>query len=261
MSIVPTYLKIKPTFQNKVLDIEGSVAVYEKVSLTVVGIVSAGTPPEGVVVRLTSTCGHMEYARFPQGDDEWTIDGNDLTGVLNLNTHNLRRMFSRTSMTETVGALVLLEDKHADNIYGVRGINIRNWVQNPTDPIAGSSQIQAQIDALTQRLEEHQHDDSVEGESSFPHNNLSGRDEVGVHPVLEQRVNEAESSAQLAQNMATTANENAITALQEAQGVSGIIDEIRDGLSFTLVTGSSTLGEVKNLLNQVANLLNTWRNP
>lgn len=265
MSIVPTYLKIKPTFENKVLEIEGSVAVYEKVALNVVDIVSAGASIEGLVVRFTSTCGHMEYARFPQGDEEWVVSGDDLTGVLDLNTVSLRRMFSHTPMAQTLGALVLLEDKNADNIYGVSGISIRNWVQNPTNPVAGSTQIQDQIDTLSQRLENHQHDDGVEGERSFPHNNLSGRDEVGAHPALEQRIDSAENATQLAHNAATTANANAITALEtalEAAGdVDGIIEQIRDGMSFTPVTGSSTLGEVKNLLNQVANLLNTWRNP
>lgn len=266
MALVATALTVTPLSDGtKRMTITGSVAAYEKVAVTVVGVNDVTDPlvpvlPAGLVLRLSSHCGRVEYARFPAGTgDVWVADGANATCTLDLNTAAIAQLFRCAAQNDTREADVLLESGTADNLYGVARLLIRNWVQNPLDPVAGSLQMQAQIDTLTERIEEHQHDDEVEGEASFPHNNLSGRDVAGVHPTIEAGVAGAALAAHNAQATADTASLNASQAQATADAAVAVTSLIQDGLEFSQVTGASTLGQVKSLLNQIVAVLNTWR--
>ncbi len=262
MAVVPTSLVITPLFDGlKGMTVVGSVAAPETVAVTVAGVITDGVVPEGMVLRLVSQCGRIEYARFPYNvEDTWGIStsGTDATCELTLNTPALRTFFARLCDNATCEVLVKLENGTTNNLYGSGYTVIRNWIQNPLDPVAGSSQLQAQIDVLTGRIGTHQHDAS-EASASFPHNNLTGRDVTGVHPVMEDAIATARTAADTAQSTANTASSNATTALETAQAAKAVTDVINDGGSMATLATSATLGQTKTLLNQLVTLVNSWR--
>ena len=266
MALVATSLTITPISDgSKRMTAVGSVAVNERVAVTVVGVNDVTDPdnpviPSGLVLILTSPCGRREYARFPADTgDAWAASGANATCTLNLATSNLRAAFANACAQDTREGELRLESSTSDNLYGRATLVMSNWIQNPLDPVAGSTQIQTQIDNLTERIEGHQHNDAVEGESSFPHNNLAGRDDVGCHPAIESGVAGAALAAHNAQATADTAALNASQAQATADAAVAVTSLIQDGLEFSQVTGASTLGQVKSLLNQVVVVLNTWR--
>jgi len=266
MAVVATALTITPLFDGtKRMTVSGTVAANETVAVRVVGVNDITVPetpvvPTGLVLRLVSNCGRVEYARFPsETGDTWTASGADATCSLALNTANMQLLFRCAAANETREVEVELGNGVTSNLYGRARMVLQNWIQNPLDPVAGSSQLQTQIDNLTTRIEEHQHDADVEGESSFPHNNLSGRDVAGVHPTIEAGVAGAALAAHNAQATADTAILNASQAQATADAAVAVTSLIQDGLEFSQVTGASTLGQVKSLLNQIVVVLNTWR--
>jgi len=266
MAVVATALTITPLFDGtKRMTVSGTVAANETVAVRVVGVNDITVPetpvvPTGLILRLVSNCGRVEYARFPsETGDTWTASGADATCSLALNTANMQLLFRCAAGNETREVEVELGNGVTSNLYGRARMVLQNWIQNPLDPVAGSSQLQTQIDNLTTRIEEHQHDADVEGESSFPHNNLSGRDVAGVHPTIEAGVAGAALAAHNAQATADTACLNASQAQATADAAVAVTSRIQDGLEFSQVTGASTLGQVKSLLNQIVVVLNTWR--
>lgn len=213
MPVVPTAMRLTPSFgPDKLMTVLGRPAVCEQVAVTVVGV---GDAAARAVLRVVSRCGRIEYARFPAVlGAEWGVSGDNLTCTLDLNTANLRRAFGgATCQGGTVGVRVLFETTAPDNLVGDGETDIRNWVQNPLSPVAGSSLLQAQIDILADRIETHQHDAGVEGESAFPHNNLMARDAAGAHPTIEAGVAGALAAAGAAQATAEVAGGNASAAL------------------------------------------------
>lgn len=266
MAVVATALTITPLFDGtKRMTVSGTVAANETVAVRVVGVNDITVPetpvvPTGLILRLVSTCGRVEYARFPsETGDTWTASGADATCSLALNTANMQLLFRCAAGNETREVEVELGNGVTSNLYGRARMVLQNWIQNPLDPVAGSSQLQTQIDNLTTRIEEHQHDADVEGESSFPHNNLTGRDDTGCHPTIEAGVAGAALAAHNAQATADTASLNASQAQATADAAVAVTSRIQDGLEFSQVTGASTLGQVKSLLNQIVVVLNTWR--
>lgn len=259
MAIVPTSLEITPSFFNKQVKAVGAIAVNERVAVTVVGVVDNSDPenpviPDGFMLRLTSQSGRTEYARFPLDiGDTWAVSGNDLTCTLLLNTEPLQNEFAYKCANDTIDAKLFLESGSTDNLYADGRVLVRNWVQNPVDPVAGSAQIQGQIDVIAGRLEEHQHNDETEGESSFPHNNLSGRDVAGVHPTIEAGV--ASAIAKADQAIAS-----ADIAILNTEEPIAMVDLIRSGDELGSVDSNSNLAAVKLLLNDIAKRLNQWRN-
>ena len=225
MPILPTQLTLTPSFDGtKKMAASGTIAVNERVALIVIGAAEIIT---GTVVRLVSTCGRVEYARFPsESTDAWAVSGTNLTCTLNLNTANLRGVFRCRSSTVTCEADVLLENGVNDNLYGTARLVIRNWVQNPLDPVAGATQIQTQIDNLTARIAEHQHDGEVEGETAFPHNNLLGRSDTGCHPAIESQISDVALVAQGAANAAAVAGDNATVALEAVQALATRVEAL-----------------------------------
>ncbi len=265
MAVVPTSLIVTPVFTNKRLSTQGAIAVYEKVALTVVGVVDVTDPddpiiPPGLVLRITSLGGRIEYARFPvAAGDAWEVSDENAVGTLSLNTAELISHFACRYSDAVCEAEIKLEDSIEDNLYATGPILIRNWVQNSLEPVAGASQIQNAIDALMVRLEAHQHDGDTEGESSFPHNNLSGRDAEGVHPALESTVAGAVSVADQALATATVASDNASQALADVAPLAVLAELIQDGGAIGELSAASSLGNTKLVVNQILTLLNTWR--
>lgn len=266
MAVVATALTITPLFDGtKRMTVSGTVAVNETVVVTVVGVNDVTDPdnpviPPGLVLRLVSPCGRVEYARFPsETTDVWTASGANATCSLALNTANMQLLFRCAAGNETREVEVELGNGVTSNLYGRARMVLQNWIQNPLDPVAGSSQLQTQIDNLTTRIEEHQHDADVEGESSFPHNNLSGRDVAGVHPTIEAGVAGAALAAHNAQATADVAGANATTALETAQEALEIKTLIQDGVALSQVVAASKLSDVKALLNSIVTVLNAWR--
>lgn len=259
MAVVPTALTLTPTFENKQVTVDGVIAVNERVALTVVGVVASDVIPDGLTVRITSPCGRVEYARFPfDEDDVWGSSGDDATATLILNTTPLQTAFWYKCADDTVDAKVWVENGAADNLYATSFMLIHNWVQNPVDPVAGSSRMQTQIDTISDLLEVHQHD-TDDGTLPFAHNNLSGRNEPGVHPGLASDIAGAQNTADLASATANTASSNASTALNIAQGAKGVTDLITDGGGFATLDGNSSHGDTKSLVNQIVAWLNIRR--
>lgn len=259
MPSVATSLLLTPAFDaQKQLAIVGGAAVNERVAVTIVNVEDVAA--SGLVLRLVSTCGRIEYARFPSlSTDVWTVDGTNTTGTLDLNTAALRAAFRFRRIDDTIAVDVFVENGTTDNLYARGTLIIGNWPQNPLDPVAGSSQLQTQIDNLTTRIEEHRHDDTVEGESSFPHNNLTGRDAPGCHPTIESGIVGALAAAATAQGTADVAGANATTALETAQEALEIKTLIQDGVALSQVAAASKLSDVKALLNSIVTVLNAWR--
>lgn len=252
MPVVPTALTITPLFDGtKRMTAVGAVAVHETVAVTVVGVNDVTVPetpviPPGLVLRLVSQCGRTEYARFPsETTDAWAASGANVTCNLALNTANMRLLFRCAAGNETREVEVELGNGVTSNLYGRTRIVLQNWIQNPLDPVAGSSQLQTQIDNLTTRIEEHQHDATVEGESAFPHNNLTERDSTGAHPTLEAGVANAALAAANAQAAAEVAGANATAGLELAQAVDvrlGSVETWRtgfDGIEVCPATGNT----------------------
>lgn len=185
MAIVATRLILTPTFDDtKRMTVTGAVAVNEKVAVTIVGVAVNGAVPDGMVLRIVSQSGRVEYARFPSADtDTWTGSGSNATCTLDLATTNLRNVFALLCDDAVVEAEAKLENGTIDNLYGSGRVVIRNWIQNPLDPVAGSTQMQSEIDTLASQLATHQHDGS-EVSAQFPHNNLTGRDDPDAHPGI-----------------------------------------------------------------------------
>lgn len=206
MATVPTQITVTPTFDGlKQMTVVGTMALNEHVQVTVVGMADVA---DELVLRLTSHTGVVEFARFPaELEDAWTVSGDDLTCTLKLNTTALQAAFRNLYMANTVAALVLLENGTTDNLYAVGMTALRNWIQNPLDPVAGSSQLQNQIDVLTERIGTHQHDNGAES-ASFPHNNLLLRDAAGAHPTIEAGVANANAVANQALEATQTLGNN-----------------------------------------------------
>ena len=266
MAVVATALTVTPLFDGtKRMTVSGTVAVHETVAVTVVGVNDVTDPdnpviPPGLVLRLVSPCGRVEYARFPsETTDVWTASGANATCSLALNTANMELLFRCAAGNETREVEVELGNGVTSNLYGRARMVLQNWIQNPLDPVAGSSQLQTQIDNLTTRIEEHQHDDTVEGESSFPHNNLTGRDDAGCHPTIESGVAGAVAAAAAAQGTANVAGANATTALETAQEALALKPIIQDEVELTQIGAVYKLPDIKALLNSVVTYLNTIR--
>ena len=303
MAVVKTWMRVEPSFENKHLAVRGIVAVNEKVDVTVSGVAyleyEEEPLPQGLVLRLVSACGRMEYARFPaDSEQKWAQDEeNDENAicVLDLNTLSLRRAFAHKCIDDTIEAVVLLEDRETDNLYGTGRITLRNWVQNPCDPVAGSSQILDAINVLINRADNHTHNGT--DSAQFAHNNLTDRNANGCHPNMESDIIGAQNVAGVALSTADTADSNAAAALSAANTAKETADttkdyveeelpklatkvyvnteienseakvvdaialtaKIMDNDAITKVFPVSTLWEVKNALNEVINLLNAWR--
>lgn len=257
MSAVPTRMTLTPAFDGtKRMSVQGSAALYEKVAVTVAGVSDVA---ESLILTVTSQCGRIEYARFPANvGDVWTVADADLTCTLDLNTPALYARFRQMCLDEALPVRLLLANGATGNLYAVGGTVLQGWPQNPANPVAGSLQLQTQLNNLTERIATHQHDDG-EGSASFPHNNLTGRDAAGAHPVIEAEVANAALAAANANSAAGTAGTNASTALALAEQAVGVTAVIQDGGTLGHIAANGTLAQTKALLNAVVDLLNGWR--
>jgi hypothetical protein len=155
MSITNTYLTVTPTWENKRLTVAGSASVRESVALTIVGC-GADT---SVVFKLSSENGRVDYAKFPNADtDAWVVDGDDLTGTLNLNTDLLVAAFAPWGPDDRLSLVFTVASATDSNLFSKGCIQIGNWMEDADDPVAYSTPLADAIDELTTDFEEHTHD-------------------------------------------------------------------------------------------------------
>jgi hypothetical protein len=248
MPSVATSLLLTPAFDaQKQLAIVGGAAVNERVAVTIVNVEDVAA--SGLVLRLVSTCGRIEYARFPSlSTDVWTVDGTNTTGTLDLNTAALRAAFRCRRIDDTIAVDVFVENGTTDNLYARGTLIIGNWPQNPLDPVAGSSTLQSEIDALALRIEEHQHDATVEGESAFPHNNLTERDATGAHPAIEGALETLQTAVQQNTSGLSTLSNN-VALLSDS------VPHHSDFADVAQLSGSATLKATIAKLNAILTIL------
>ena len=197
MSLQQTAITLAPTWKEKGLRVTGgSPAVHEKVAVTLSGAAqdSGGgvyVAPEGLAVRIFPVSGRLsgtaeaachpvavsrqhafDYARFPlAATDAWTVDGQDLKCVIDLDRDNLIREFHGAPADHLIEAFVTVESGGADNLYACGRIMIRNWIVDAGDPVPGSSVLKQRVDDLEEGLSDHAHT-GADGSVKTDHVNL-----------------------------------------------------------------------------------------
>lgn len=177
MPITPSFLTVTPTWASKRLTVDGSASVREAVTLRVVG---CGTDPS-VVFKISSENGRVDYAKFPNADtDAWTVDGDDLTATLNLNTTLLVAAFAPWGPEDRLDFIFTVASATNSNLYAVGHKQIGNWMEDTDDPVAYSTpladaveELDASLTALQNSFSTHAHDGSAGGAPRIPHGNLT----------------------------------------------------------------------------------------
>lgn len=124
-----TQLIITPNFSNKTSIVTGSIAVGEKVSLTIIG---AGDFVSGLRVRIRYA--QTEVAMFPLRDtgDVWTSDGSNATGTIDLNSIEFRSFFAGLDERAKLPCILIVENNDVpENLYAVTSIAVMNWSAVP----------------------------------------------------------------------------------------------------------------------------------
>lgn len=258
MAITTSFLTVTPTWENKKLTVEGSASVRESVRLRIVGC-GADT---SVVFKLSSENGRVDYAKFPNAQtDAWTVDGNDLTGTLNLNTDLLVAAFAVWGPEDRLDFICTVASRTNSNLYALGHKQIGNWMEDTDDPVAYSTPMADEIDQLQDdvgTLEENFATHSHDGASSprIPHGNLEN---VGIntHAAIDAALLNLASG--IATNASNIANGAVMTLDHEAR-----LDAIESGINAgTLVDLPATADDtdfvdlhasLKSVLDYIAGL-------
>jgi hypothetical protein len=121
-----TELRITPNEASKKLAIEGRIAAGEHIQLTLVGYASKATDSE---LRLRVLFGDKTVAMFPLIEtDSWTIEGNDATCVLNLNTDRAAKLLKFGGE-----CMWVLDDVSIYTLYGMKAHYVGPWPKDSTD--------------------------------------------------------------------------------------------------------------------------------
>lgn len=208
MSVRHTFLRLEPTWAQKGIKISGSPAVREKVQVTIVdALTEEGNVPDGLVLRVFGNvmmpCPTMsgryehdrryDFARFPLNDgDEWQIEGDDLTCVIDFNTVPLIRQFHGLDPMACIEAYIGVESGSKGQLYALGGLRIRNWTINQGDPVPGSSALAQKVDGLEAALAEHAHTGN-DGSAQVSHNDLLDAGSM-THSQLEQQIGNLENT-------------------------------------------------------------------
>lgn len=182
MPITPTHLTVTPTWESKRLTVAGDASVRESVALTIAGC-GADT---SVVFKILSENGKVEYAKFPlAATDSWTTDGTDLTATLNLNTDLLVAAFADWGPDDRIDFVFTVASAADSNLYAKGHKQLGNWMEDVDDPVAYSTPIKDDLDALEVVVGDlgddftaHLHDGTADGGQKVPHGNLLG---IGVN--------------------------------------------------------------------------------
>lgn len=143
-----TTLTITPDIAKKRMKLAGRIAAGEKVAVTVKGFGSRPT----ATTRLRVLFAHNIIAQFPLPPAEgeqivgWTVSGEDLTAVLNLNTVQAEK-FTRV---HAVNCLFILDDVSdgVRQLYATEDMEILRWIKTP------DTDVPVNLDDFPKMLEE-----------------------------------------------------------------------------------------------------------
>lgn len=198
------------------MTVTGKASVRETVALTVAGCGDDTT----VVVKVSSTDGRVEYAKFPfAGGDAWTVDSGNLTASLTLNTVPLVAAFAPFGPADELDFIITVASRTNSNLYAKACLRLGNWMEDTDDPVAYSTPLaddvaalQSDLDALEAEFAAHDHDGT--DSPTIPHASLSG---VGAntHPAIDAALVDLNSAN--ATNAANIVNLGNVTDDHEAR--------------------------------------------
>lgn len=181
-----TQLTITPNFVTKTATVAGLVAVGEKVSMLILGITQEALEGLRVRIRFANT----DVAMFPLVEsDTWNHMNDIATGVIELNTVELRKVFEGLDDLARVTCTLVVENNgEVDNLYSIGQVTLRNWpaiIGDQVPPIdlgTWTDQIQALKDqilamqGIEQDLSDFLPHNHTEGFGvTLDHDNLSGK--------------------------------------------------------------------------------------
>ena len=277
MSVKHTFLKLEPTWSQKGIKISGSPAVREKVQVTLVdALTEEGNIPEGLVLRVFGNVmmpchtnpsvyhrdRRYDFARFPLNDgDEWQIEGDNLTCVMDFNTEPLIHQFRGLDPMACIEAYIGVESGSKDQLYALGRIRIRNWTINQGDPVPGSSALAQKVDGLETALAEHAHTGN-DGSTQVNHDDLINAGSM-THSQLEQQIGSLENTCNDLNNEVlghiNAVNPHGITLA----GLGGVTKAYVDGVLEThneSITAHDNLLDVElgGLTDRIAHLEDTF---
>lgn len=136
-----TELRITPNEASKKLAIEGRIAAGEHIQLTLVGYASKATDSE---LRLRVLFGDKTVAMFPLLEtDSWTIEGDNATCVLNLNTDRAAKLLKFGGE-----CMWVLDDTSLHTLYGMKEHYVGAW------PREVGTDIPYNLDSFKDKIEE-----------------------------------------------------------------------------------------------------------
>lgn len=153
-----TELRITPNEASKKLAIDGRIAAGEHIQLTLVGYASKATDSE---LRLRVLFGDKTVAMFPLLEtDSWTIEGNDATCVLNLNTDRAAKLLKFGGE-----CMWVLDDVSIYTLYGMKAHYVGPWPKDSTDNL---DSVPSKVEELEGRINEEantrrENDASIQG--------------------------------------------------------------------------------------------------
>lgn len=161
MAVTLTTMTLTPTWSGKGLTVSGDASVRESVLLRVAGC----GDDTSVVVKIVSDNGRVEYAKYPfAAGDVWTVDGEDLTGTINLNTVPMVAAFGPYGPLDKLGFVIVVASATNSNLYAKACKQFGNWVESDEDPVAYSTPLaddvatlQEDLDALEASFAAHTH--------------------------------------------------------------------------------------------------------
>lgn len=139
-----TELRITPNEASKKLAIDGQIAAGEHIQLTLVDYASKATDSE---LRLRVLFGDKTVAMFPLLEtDSWTIEGDDATCVLNLNTDRAAKLLKFGGE-----CMWVLDDVSIYTLYGMKAHYVGPW---PKDSMDNLDSVPSKVEELEGKINE-----------------------------------------------------------------------------------------------------------
>lgn len=250
MPITLSYLTVTPTWSSKRLTIAGDASVRESVALRIVGCGG----DTSVVFKLSSENGRVDYAKFPNiTGDAWVVDGDDLTGTLNLNTDLLVAAFAPWGPDDRIELFCTVASASNANLYAKGCKQIGNWMENADDPVVYSTPLADDISNLTNAFEAHTHNgtDAVK----VSHTDLTNIG-TNTHPQIDAALtSHAASIVTLTSGVSTNAGN--ITALGGRVDAleAGALTESAFSAVDAIADGTTTMKVLKAKINEILAIL------
>ncbi len=139
-----TELIITPNEASKKLAIEGRIAAGEHIQLTLVGYASKVNDSE---LRLRVLFGDKTVAMFPLIEtDSWSIEGDDATCILNLNTDRAAKLLKFGGE-----CMWVLDDVSIYTLYGMKAHYVGPWPKDSTDNL---NSVPSKVEELEGKINE-----------------------------------------------------------------------------------------------------------